>query len=207
MELATVGILVVGVLVTALLIGAGIVAYGSLVKNDWGVNLHPVICPKCNTELTYVKAPKTRRQMLWGGCTCPKCACEVDKWGQPTAERGASSLDGRRRRDGLVPNAFAPLFVRFFSIFMPLYRSQESRVPLSFARLLRREVFFFAPVLYIVLVALEARPTLQDRLLRPIPSVILITFIHALINVGAARAAKRRVEREGHSSTIGRDPA
>ena len=26
------------------------------------------------------------RQKLWGGYTCPKCACEMDKWGRRLAQ-------------------------------------------------------------------------------------------------------------------------
>ena len=66
----------------ALFIGLALIVYGSLAKNDWGVNFDPVKCPRCSISLDYTRAQKSRKQALWGGYTCPKCECETDKWGR-----------------------------------------------------------------------------------------------------------------------------
>jgi len=74
----------------ALFIGLALIVYGSIAKNDWGVNFDPVKCPRCSSSLNYARAPKSRKQALWGGYTCPKCGCEIDKWGRemPVARIG-----------------------------------------------------------------------------------------------------------------------
>jgi hypothetical protein len=42
-----------------------LVVYGTFAKNRWGINLDPVICPKCNKALATIRAPKSLRQVLW----------------------------------------------------------------------------------------------------------------------------------------------
>jgi hypothetical protein len=39
-------------------------------------------CPECGEQLPKVRKPANRRQMLWGGWTCPNCGCEVDRKGR-----------------------------------------------------------------------------------------------------------------------------
>ncbi len=39
-------------------------------------------CPRCGEELPQTRKPVNRRQLLWGGWTCPKCGCEVDARGR-----------------------------------------------------------------------------------------------------------------------------
>jgi DNA-directed RNA polymerase subunit RPC12/RpoP len=36
-------------------------------------------CPKCATPLPDIRRPKNRRQLLWGGWTCPGCGVELDR--------------------------------------------------------------------------------------------------------------------------------
>lgn len=81
METVRAGIVLIA-LAAALLAGLAIIAYGSVVKNDWGINMDPVACPKCDTQLDPIRRPTSRRQALWGGYTCPNCGCEIDKWGR-----------------------------------------------------------------------------------------------------------------------------
>jgi DNA-directed RNA polymerase subunit RPC12/RpoP len=38
-------------------------------------------CPSCNSALPRVRVPSSFTQMMWGGCTCPKCGCEIDRKG------------------------------------------------------------------------------------------------------------------------------
>lgn len=42
----------------------------------------PKECPQCGTPMPKVRKPANRRQMLWGGWTCPKCGCELDRRGR-----------------------------------------------------------------------------------------------------------------------------
>lgn len=46
-----------------------------------GINLAPVKCPKCAATAPQFRKPTSMRQMLWGGWTCPRCGCEMDKYG------------------------------------------------------------------------------------------------------------------------------
>ena len=46
-----------------------------------GINLSKVFCPKCAEPMPRIRRPKNERQRLWGGWTCPKCGCEMDKYG------------------------------------------------------------------------------------------------------------------------------
>jgi hypothetical protein len=39
-------------------------------------------CPECGEPIPKVRTPATGRQLLWGGWTCPRCGCEVDRRGR-----------------------------------------------------------------------------------------------------------------------------
>ena len=65
-----------------LLLGILLVAFGTITKNGWGINLEPVNCPTCGSPMPQARQPKSLRQALWGGGTCGKCGCEMDKWGR-----------------------------------------------------------------------------------------------------------------------------
>ena len=67
---------------SVLLLGILLVIYGTLVQNGWGINLKAVTCPCCNSAMPQVRKPKSLREALWGGGTCEKCGCEMDKWGR-----------------------------------------------------------------------------------------------------------------------------
>lgn len=54
-------------------------------KSKWGVNLNRVTCPVCQTLQPVVRVPKNRKQMLWGGTTCPTCQTNLDKYGDVIA--------------------------------------------------------------------------------------------------------------------------
>jgi hypothetical protein len=43
--------------------------------------LSPRKCPDCGESLAKFRKPASQRQALWGGWTCPKCGCEVDRRG------------------------------------------------------------------------------------------------------------------------------
>ena len=65
-----------------ILLGVLMVAFGTVTKNGWGINREPVNCPACGCPMLQVRQPKSLRQALWGGGTCGKCGCEMDKWGR-----------------------------------------------------------------------------------------------------------------------------
>jgi hypothetical protein len=72
------------VVATGMLIGLVLVVHGTSVRNRWGINSEQVNCPRCHAAAPRVRKPKSRRETLWGGGTCDKCGCEVDKWGNPS---------------------------------------------------------------------------------------------------------------------------
>lgn len=59
-------------------------------KGGWGINLRVPDCPQCGEKLNPARVPRSFKQALWGGWTCPQCGCDLDKWGVPT-ERTAVS--------------------------------------------------------------------------------------------------------------------
>ncbi|MEZ4319392.1 MAG: hypothetical protein R3F61_17895 [Myxococcota bacterium] len=44
-------------------------------------------CGVCGAALPMVRMPANRRQLLWGGWTCPSCLRELDRTGQPVEVR------------------------------------------------------------------------------------------------------------------------
>jgi hypothetical protein len=70
------------VVASVLLLGILLVAFGTVTKNRWGMNLQPVKCPACGSPIPRVRQPKSLKQKLWGDWTCAKCGCEMDKWGR-----------------------------------------------------------------------------------------------------------------------------
>jgi hypothetical protein len=66
----------------ALAVGMVLVVHGTVAKNKWGINLEEVSCPRCSKLLPKVRKPRSFRESIWGGWTCPNCGVEVDKWGR-----------------------------------------------------------------------------------------------------------------------------
>lgn len=54
---------------------------GTARRNDWGIDRDPVNCPRCHVPVLTTRAPRTFKQVLWGGWTCAECGCVMDKWG------------------------------------------------------------------------------------------------------------------------------
>lgn len=46
----------------------------------------PVYCPKCNAKMPPIRLPENFNQALFGGWTCRKCGCEIDKNGKIIAK-------------------------------------------------------------------------------------------------------------------------
>ena len=70
------------VMALVLLLGILLVAFGTITRNRWGINAKPVNCPACAAPIPRVRQPKSLKQTVWGGGTCEKCGCEMDKWGR-----------------------------------------------------------------------------------------------------------------------------
>ena len=51
-------------------------------NGNLGINTGEPICPKCKEKPKAFRSPKSIRQALWGGWTCPGCNSEMDKWGK-----------------------------------------------------------------------------------------------------------------------------
>jgi hypothetical protein len=51
-------------------------------QGRWGIgSFAGTNCPRCGTHLPTIRKPASTGEMLWGGWTCPKCGCKVDKYG------------------------------------------------------------------------------------------------------------------------------
>jgi len=75
------------VVLAAALVGVILVLWVKLVpRGKWGINLSRVRCPRCGTAMPLVRKPTSGQQMMWGGYTCPKCGCEMDKYGKEIAK-------------------------------------------------------------------------------------------------------------------------
>ena len=59
-----------------------VIVRGTLRQTKWGINLKEMCCPRCGEKSPSIRKPMSLRQVLWGGWTCPKCGCEIDKWGR-----------------------------------------------------------------------------------------------------------------------------
>jgi hypothetical protein len=68
-------------------IGLVLVILGTIRKNRWGINLETVNCPRCGKSMPQIRTPSSPSQALWGGFTCDRCGCNIDKWGRVVASR------------------------------------------------------------------------------------------------------------------------
>jgi hypothetical protein len=56
-------------------------------KGRWGLgSLTGTKCPRCGTRLPAIRKPTSIEETVWGGWTCPKCGCKVDKYGREIAQ-------------------------------------------------------------------------------------------------------------------------
>ena len=42
----------------------------------------PLKCPECGEPVPRLRKAANRRQAMWGGATCAKCGCEMDRKGR-----------------------------------------------------------------------------------------------------------------------------
>jgi len=52
-------------------------------RRRWGLGtITGTNCPRCSTQLPAIRKPNSMPEMMWGGFTCPKCGCKIDKYGR-----------------------------------------------------------------------------------------------------------------------------
>jgi hypothetical protein len=69
----------------AVLIVGGIILIRrqSKTKGRWGIgSFFGTSCPRCGERLPMIRKPTSSGEAMWGGWTCPKCGCKVDKHGR-----------------------------------------------------------------------------------------------------------------------------
>jgi hypothetical protein len=47
-----------------------------------GINLKNVHCPVCGELQPKIRKPKGLYEILWGGNTCERCCCKMNKFGK-----------------------------------------------------------------------------------------------------------------------------
>jgi hypothetical protein len=50
-----------------------------------GINLLPVHCPQCDERMPVLRIPDIK-QLAFGGWTCSKWGCRMDKWDRALAQ-------------------------------------------------------------------------------------------------------------------------
>lgn len=72
-----------------------VIGYGTAVKNAWGVNHRPIVCPRCGE--VHGRSFTRRPDSAWfGEFTCGKCGSKLDKWGRELAvakDAGGPAVD------------------------------------------------------------------------------------------------------------------
>ncbi len=109
-------------IITFVLLGVGmvLVIYGTIAKNRWGINLDPVSCPRCNTQLPQIRQPQSLRHRLWGGGACPSCGVEVDKWGREIASHGPRPSIATMSQEQLLKTAKKKFLISSAAIYFCL---------------------------------------------------------------------------------------
>jgi hypothetical protein len=72
--------------VAVLIAGFIFIRKQSKTKGRWGFgSVLGTSCPRCGEGLSMVRKPRSFGEVMWGGWTCPKCGCKVDKYGRERA--------------------------------------------------------------------------------------------------------------------------
>lgn len=79
----------------------GKIILDSMRGGKWGINTQPVFCPRCGEKAPTVRQPTSTRQAMWGGWTCSKCGCEMDKWG--TEISPAENSETKKLKETALP--------------------------------------------------------------------------------------------------------
>jgi|RhiMetdeSRZDD1v2_1073273.scaffolds.fasta_scaffold3747727_2 hypothetical protein len=70
---------VIGAVLTA---GVVLILVQTLTRGRWGFGMLRGPCPRCGAPLPLIRKPASGEEALWGGWTCEKCGCKVDKYGR-----------------------------------------------------------------------------------------------------------------------------
>jgi hypothetical protein len=57
--------------------------------------IHPVSCPRCATVMPALRWPTSFKQAMWGGWTCARCGCEIDRSGSAMAPHTGRTRSAR----------------------------------------------------------------------------------------------------------------
>ncbi|MEO7192371.1 MAG: hypothetical protein ABI051_15065 [Vicinamibacterales bacterium] len=97
-----------------------VMAYGTLARNRFGININSVVCPRCTTHLPRTREPNGLRQKLWGGWTCPVCRAEIDKWGRelPNVHAPNNLSDGHREPKRRFLSTLRGSLTSYFAVTM-----------------------------------------------------------------------------------------
>jgi hypothetical protein len=84
-------------------------------------------CPRCGAVLPTFRIPASMKEALWGGWTCPKCGCKVDKYGKELATNIIKDIAEQAREEDAYPTASRMIDVGAFlllasGLFMPVAR-------------------------------------------------------------------------------------
>ena len=63
----------------------------SKTKGRWGIGSLSPACPRCGTSMPAIRRPASIAEAMWGGWTCPKCGCKVDKFGHASGLHAEAS--------------------------------------------------------------------------------------------------------------------
>lgn len=85
-------------------------------------------CPSCGNTLPCVRVPSSFSQIMWGGWTCPKCGCEIDRKGKKIGSGKPSAVVPNRPTRplwmmGLIMSALGILVA---GVSLPLYIATAS---------------------------------------------------------------------------------
>jgi hypothetical protein len=63
-----------------------LVVVQTVTKGKWGFGmLRGGPCPRCGAPMPMIRKPTSTEEAMWGGWTCKKCGCKVDKYGKERA--------------------------------------------------------------------------------------------------------------------------
>jgi ssDNA-binding Zn-finger/Zn-ribbon topoisomerase 1 len=78
-------VVLIVLIVVALGAGSAFTWQQTKTQGRFGIGKLKAKCPRCGTQLPMIRKPASREEKLWGGWTCPKCGCQVDRYGKERA--------------------------------------------------------------------------------------------------------------------------
>lgn len=70
---------ILGVIIGVVCGGGGVLLIGLLQPRKF--------CPDCGKPLPKFRRPSSVKQSLWGGNTCPKCGCQINRKGEKVVKK------------------------------------------------------------------------------------------------------------------------